>query len=176
MKTWLLMIILMMITMTGAAQTRFTSERTIHLKSLDQQNIDAYLTWKGALTTKDGALTFTAGYGQTLAGGGWLQPKNSWGNTPFASGLAGSQLSGTLLTIGPEYIKAIRDLGWGRNGFNFMFDGKFGKMSLGGAYSGYADLMSLNFSGTTGAFTGRGTLIMQEGVVEQLRTDFAIKF
>lgn len=158
------------------AKAQFTNQRSIHIKTLDQNNIDAYAMWSGGLKKKETSLTFTLGYGQTIAGGGFFQAQNSWGKTPFGSGFLNSPFVQSLAMTGPEYISTIKDFGWGKNGLGFALNGNIGKFNLGSAYSGYSDLFSLNFNGTAGDFTGKGILIMKGGIVEQLRSDIEVKF
>jgi len=125
---------------------------------------------------KQSQLSFMVGYGQTLTGNGWLQPKNSWGNVPFGSGMVNSPLYQAYLMAGPEYAPGITSFDWGRNGLGMSLTGSFGKFSLGGAYSGYNGLASFQFNGSIGTFTGRGLVVMKENKIDQLRTDMEIKF
>lgn len=173
MKTLLIMIGLLL---TIASNAQLTSERKLHIKTLDSKNIDTYVTWTGQYKAKSSAFSFTIGYGRTLAGNGWVQPKNSWGNVPFGSGMVNSPMYQAHLAAGPEYTKDIHDMSWGRNGLGFMLNGNVGKFNLIGAYSGYSGLSSFSFSGTEGTFTGRGIFILKDNKVEQARTDLEFKF
>jgi hypothetical protein len=176
MKKLLIAVFLGLLCTTAMCQTKITTERSLHIKTLDQNNIDSYLAWTGTIKNKDTSLSFTFGYGQTIAGNGWMQAKNSWGNVPFGSGIMNSPLFQAYQMAGPEYTSQINNFGWGSNGFNFMMNGTVGKFSLGGAYSGYNNLTSFSFSGATNTFTGKGIFIMRENKVEQFRTDMEFKF
>ena len=160
-----------------AGAQKLTTTRILRIKTLDEEHVDTSISLKGSLLTdkKDNTqgLSFTIGYGQLL-GKSWMQPKSNWGL--FGSGLLNSDLFGSVSRLGPEYTQNVRDFGWGKNGLNFSLDGKFGKFSLGGGYSGYLDAYSFNFSGTIGSFTGKGIIISQSGKVEEIRSDMEIKF
>ena len=160
-----------------AMSQKIVLDKTLHIKTLDSNNIDLSAEIKSKLTlSKSTSISFDLGYG-TLIGGnvnGFQNPTSSIG--PLGSGIINSPFFPMLAKMGTPLL-GQNILGWGKSGINLSMTGSLGKtFSFQGIYSGFNSTYAVSFAGTTGSMTGKGTVISSEGKISQLQSDISVKF